>query len=124
MDQVLMRTMLDVDEHHWWYRGRRRIIGAELAQLPLPARACVLDSGWRLCRMTSFNTLLLAPAAAVRLAQRGLPRSQYRPEIRLGPPWLNSVLERPLRWEARWLAAGRTLPLGLSLMAVLQNPPQ
>jgi SAM-dependent methyltransferase len=244
MDQLLMRTMLDVDEHHWWYRGRRRIIRAELERLPLPPSACVLDAGcgsgrtlveltrfgavhgieldpeaasvaadrgvgevrigrledlpwdeatfdlitcldviehtpddrltlrelrrvakpsawllvtvpayqalwsmhddanhhfrrygrreltaaateagWTLRRMTSFNSLLLPPAAAVRLAQRRARRSEYTPEIQLGPPWLNSVLERPLRLEARWLARGRTLPAGLSLMAVLQNRP-
>ncbi len=239
-----MRTMLDVDEHHWWYRGRRRIIRAELDRLPLPVPICVLDAGcgsgrtleelsgygevhgieldpeaaevargrgagevqigrledlpweggtfdlitcldviehtpddrltlrelrrvckpggwllltvpayqslwsmhddanhhfrrynrrtltaaaadagWLLRRMTSFNSLLLAPAAAVRLAQRRGRRSEYTPEIQLGPAWLNSILERPLRLEARWLAQGRTLPAGLSLMAVLQNPP-
>ena len=40
-----MKAMLDVDEHHWWYRGRRRIIRAELDRLPLPADARVLDAG-------------------------------------------------------------------------------
>jgi SAM-dependent methyltransferase len=239
-----MRTMLDVDEHHWWYRGRRRIIRSELDRLPLPEGARVLDagcgsgrtleelepfgvvhgieldpeaaevarsrgvgdveigrledlpwedarfdlitcldviehtpddrvtlselrrvckpggwllvtvpayqalwslhddanhhfrrynrptlraaaeeSGWQLRRMTSFNSLLLAPAAAVRLIQRRAPNSEYTPDIRLGPAWLNALLERPLRMEARWLASGRTLPAGLSLMAVMQNQP-
>jgi SAM-dependent methyltransferase len=242
MDQVLMKTMLDVDEHHWWYRGRRRIIRTELDRLPLAAGARVLDagcgsgrtleelgeygevygleldpeaaevarargageveigrledlpwpdgtfdlitcldviehtpddrvalrelrrvckpggwllltvpayqalwsthddanhhyrryqrrtltgavleSGWQLRRMTSFNSLLLAPAAIVRLAQRHAPNSEYTPDIRLGPAWLNSMLERPLRLEAMWLARGRTLPAGLSLMALMQN---
>jgi SAM-dependent methyltransferase len=236
--------MLDVDEHHWWYRGRRRIIRSELDRLPLPEGARVLDagcgsgrtleelepygevhgieldpeaaevarsrgvgeveigrledlpwedarfdlvtcldviehtpddrvtlselrrvckpggwllvtvpayqalwslhddanhhfrrynrptlraaaeeSGWQLRRMTSFNSLLLAPAAAVRLIQRRAPNSEYTPDIRLGPAWLNALLERPLRMEARWLASGRTLPAGLSLMAVMQNQP-
>ena len=240
-----MKTMLDVDEHHWWYRGRRRIIRAELDRLPLRTPASVLDagcgsgrtleelagygevhgieldpeaaevarsrgvgeieigrleelpwpadsfdlitcldviehtpddrlalrelrrvcrpsgwllltvpayqalwslhddanhhfrrynrrtlaaaaldSGWLLRRMTSFNSLLLAPAAAVRLVQRRASRSDYTPEIQLGPAWLNAVLERPLRLEARWLAQGRTLPAGLSLIAVLQKPAQ
>ena len=41
------------------------------------------------------------------------------PELKLGPAWLNGVLERPMRAEARWLARGRTLPAGLSLLAVL-----
>ena len=40
-----MKEMLDVDEHHWWYRGRRRIIRAELDRLPLPVGAQVLDAG-------------------------------------------------------------------------------
>jgi SAM-dependent methyltransferase len=244
MDEHLMRTMLDVDEHHWWYRGRRRIIRAELDRLTLPAGARVLDAGcgsgrtlqeltdygtevygleldpgaadaarsrghgevrigrleelpydddrfdlitcldvvehtpddrvalrelrrvckpggwllvtvpaypalwslhdeanhhfrryqrhtlyaaasdagWRVSRMTSFNSLLLAPAAVVRVAQRRRPRSRYRPEISLGPAWLNTLLERPLRLEAKWLGRGRTLPAGLSLLALLENP--
>ena len=40
-----MQTMLEVDEHHWWYRGRRQVIRAELDRLPLPADAQVLDAG-------------------------------------------------------------------------------
>jgi SAM-dependent methyltransferase len=244
MDQLLMRTMLDVDEHHWWYRGRRRIISAELDRLVLPGGALVLDagcgsgrtleelerygevhgieldpeaaevarsrgvgeveigrleelpwedatfdlitcldviehtpddrvtlselrrvckpggwllvtvpaypalwsrhddanhhyrrysrptlraaardSGWQLRRMTSFNSLLLAPAAVVRLAQRRTSNSEYTPDIRPAPAWLNALLERPLRIEARWLARGRTLPAGLSLMALMRNQP-
>ena len=239
-----MKTMLDVDEHHWWYRGRRRIIRAELERLPIPSDARVLDagcgsgrtleeltpygrvfgieldpeaadlarnrgcgevrigrleqlpyesgafdlitcldviehtpddritlrelrrvckpggwllltvpayqslwslhdevnhhyrryarsslrdaahdSGWTVKRITSFNSLLLAPAAAVRLAQRRRrPSADYTPDLRLGPAWLNGILERPLRAEARWLARGRILPAGLSLLAVLENP--
>jgi SAM-dependent methyltransferase len=247
MDERLMKTMLEVDEHHWWYRGRRRIIRAELEQLPLPGDARILDAGcgsgrtleqlreygqvsgielspdaaalargrgdfdvrigrleelpweagtfdlitcldviehtpddrltlrelrrvcrpggwllvtvpayqslwsthdeanhhyrryvrgtlssaavatgWNVERMTSFNSLLLAPAAAVRVAQRRRlrrPENSYTPDLQLGPTWLNGVLERPLRLEARWLARGRTLPAGLSLLGVLRNPP-
>jgi hypothetical protein len=72
--------------------------------------------------MTSFNSLLLPPAAAVRLVQRRRARSDYRPEIALGPGWLNALLERPLRLEARWLEQGRSLPAGLSLLTLLENP--
>jgi SAM-dependent methyltransferase len=244
MDEHLMRATLDVDEHHWWYRGRRRIIAVELAKLPLPRparvldagcgsgrtlqelahhgdvsgielspeaaavarargpydvrigrleelpwdeetfdlvtcldviehtpddvvtlrelarvtkpggwllvtvpayqalwsrhdednhhyrrygrgplRAAVLAAGWEVRRMTSFNSLLLAPAAAVRLAQRRRRRyAEYRHDVNIGPVWLNGVLERPLRGEARWLSRGRTLPAGLSLLTVLQRP--
>src|SRR5436305_7190412 len=45
MDDRLMKAMLDVDEHHWWYRGRRLIVEAELTRLPLPAGARILDAG-------------------------------------------------------------------------------
>ena len=245
MDQRLMSAMLELDDRHWWYRGRRRIIGAELDRLPLPPGAEVLDagcgsgrtleelasygevhgieldegaasvarergcgevlvgrleelpwgdgyfdlitcldviehtpddrvtlrelrrvckpggfllvtvpayqglwsthdvanhhyrrysrgrlraaaqeSGWRVRRMTSFNGLLLAPAAAVRLADRRRlrqPNGDYKPELTLGPEWLNAALEQPLRLEARWLRGGRTMPAGLSLLAVLEN---
>jgi SAM-dependent methyltransferase len=244
MDDRLMTAMLEVDERHWWYRGRRAIVDAELARIPLPAPARILDAGcgsgrmlhelvrygqvsgieldpraaevararghgevqvgslerlpwaehsfdlitcldvlehtpddqriltelrrvcavggwlvltvpayqalwslhdeanhhfrrygrralrqtaaeagWRLERITSFNSILLAPAALVRLAQRGRrPDERYRPELERGPRWLNTLLERPLRAEARWIGRGRTLPAGLSLMAVLQSP--
>ncbi|MBV8949133.1 MAG: class I SAM-dependent methyltransferase [Solirubrobacterales bacterium] len=246
MDQRLMNAMLELDDRHWWYRGRRRIIRAELDRLPVRAgarvldagcgsgrtleelgrygevsgieldpgaaemaqgrgcgevrvgrleelpwadgyfdlitcldviehtpddratlselrrvckpggflvvtvpayqglwsthdvanhhyrrysrprlREAALDAGWRVRRMTSFNGLLLAPAAAVRVAERRRlrqPNSDYKPELTLGPEWLNAVLEQPLRLEARWLGRGRTMPAGLSLLAVFENP--
>jgi SAM-dependent methyltransferase len=239
-----MKAMLELDEHHWWYRGRREIVRTELDRLELPPGAQVLDagcgsgrelqdlaaygtvhgieldpdaaayaasrdlgevkvgrleelpwdsetfdlitcldvlehtpddrpalielrrvskpggwllatvpayqalwslhdranhhyrrysrrslrdaaraSGWELRRMTAFNSILLAPAALVRLAQRGrYPDADYSPELKLGPAWLNGLLERPLQAEARWLGSGRTIPAGLSLMALLRNP--
>ena len=239
-----MKAMLELDEHHWWYRGRRQIVRTEVERLELPAQAEVLDAGcgsgrelqdlaaygnvhgieldpdaaayaasrglgevqvgrveelpweddsfdlitcldvlehvpddrgalielrrvskprgwllatvpaypslwslhdranhhyrrysrrslqaaaasagWELRRMTAFNSILLAPAAMVRLAQRRRqPDSDYSPELELVPPWLNGLLERPLQVEARWLARGRTLPAGLSLMALMKNP--
>ncbi len=87
-------------------------------------RAAARGAGWQLERMSSFNSLLLAPAAAVRLAQRRLgTHDGYTNDLELGPSWLNDVLERPLALEASWLARGRTLPAGLSLLAVLRRPP-
>jgi hypothetical protein len=100
----------DEANHHFRRYGRRTL------------RAAALDSGWRVRRLTSFNSLLFPPAAAVRVAQRWRSSSDYKPDLRLGPTWLNSALERPLQLEAGWLARGRTLPVGLSLMAVLENP--
>jgi SAM-dependent methyltransferase len=103
----------DVANHHYRRYSRPRL------------RAAALDAGWGVRRMTSFNGLLLGPTAAVRLAERRRlrrPDSDYKSDLTLGPEWLNSVLEQPLRLEARWLARGGTMPAGLSLLALLENP--
>jgi SAM-dependent methyltransferase len=38
-------ALIAYDEHHWWYRGRRRVLHAALGKLPLPDGAQVLDAG-------------------------------------------------------------------------------
>jgi SAM-dependent methyltransferase len=104
----------DVVNHHFRRYGRRTL------------RAAALEAGWRVQRMTSFNSLLLAPAAAVRVAQRRQlrrPIEEHTSELQIASARMNWLLERPLRIEARWLARGRTLPAGLSLLAALENPP-
>ena len=45
VDKDLRQATLDVDERHWWYRGRREVIRTELDALPLPPDAQVLDAG-------------------------------------------------------------------------------
>jgi len=60
----------------------------------------------------------------VRLARRRFPaRNGAADDISIPPGWLNDLLERPLRMEAGWLAGGRGLGLGLSLLAVMRRPP-
>jgi len=87
-------------------------------------RAAATGAGWTVTRLTSFNSLLLAPAAAVRLTQRRLGvHNGYTNDLALGPAWLNDALERPLALEASWLGRGRTLAFGLSLLAVLRRSP-
>jgi SAM-dependent methyltransferase len=105
-------SLHDEANHHYRRYGRPTLRSA--------ARA----AGWSVERVTSFNSLLLAPAAAVRLLQRRFgTHNGYTNDLALGPAWLNDVLERPLALEASWLARGRSLPAGLSLLAVLRNPP-
>jgi SAM-dependent methyltransferase len=84
-------------------------------------RAAAVDAGWDVVADTHFNSLLLGPAAAVRLAQRRR-RTHARSDLALTPSALNSVLELPLRLESRLVAAGTRLPAGLSLLAVLRRP--
>jgi len=92
-------------------------------------RAAARDSGWAIEGMSSFNSLLLLPAAVVRLSRRWRarrrrrenPAAAYTDELSIGPSWLNGVLEWPLALEARWLRRGGTLPAGLSLLAILRR---
>jgi SAM-dependent methyltransferase len=45
VEQSEFETMLALDERHWWYRGRRRVLRAVLDRLALPPAASVLDAG-------------------------------------------------------------------------------
>lgn len=101
----------DEANHHYRRYSRRSL------------REAALESGWAVARMSSFNGLLLAPAALVRLGQRRLgTHNGYTNDLELGPEWLNDALEQPLRLEAGWMRHGGTLPAGLSLLAVLRKP--
>jgi SAM-dependent methyltransferase len=106
----------DVANHHY-----RRYTRGSL-------RAAAQAAGWMLERMSSFNSVLLAPAAAVRLIRRrqlaaggDAAEAEYRDELSIGPSWLNGALEQPLALESRWLRRGGTLPFGLSLLAILRR---
>lgn len=101
----------DVANHHHRRYSRRTLTGATRA------------AGWQLERLTSFNALLLAPAAVFRLAERRRPvDDDYRTDLQVGRSRFGRLLELPMRLEARWLGAGRTLPVGLSLLAIARNP--
>jgi SAM-dependent methyltransferase len=98
----------EVNRHYRRYDGPR-------------LRAAARAAGWDLVADTHFNALLLAPAAAVRLAQRRRT-SHAHSDLALSPPALDRLLELPLRLESRAVAAGARLPAGLSLLAVLRRP--
>jgi SAM-dependent methyltransferase len=84
-------------------------------------RGAARSAGLDVVGDTHFNGLLLAPAAAVRLAQRRR-RSHAHSDLALTPAFLNGVLEWPLRLESRLVAGGTRLPAGLSLLAILRRP--
>jgi SAM-dependent methyltransferase len=84
-------------------------------------RAAACSAGLDVVMDTHFNSLLLAPAATVRVAQR-YRRVHAHSDLDLTPSRLNGVLELPLWLESRLVAAGTRLPAGLSLLAVLRRP--
>jgi SAM-dependent methyltransferase len=83
-------------------------------------RAVAVNAGWDVVADTHFNSVLLAPAAAVRVVQRRR-RPHGNSNLDLTPSALNGVLELPLRLESRLIATGVRLPAGLSLLAVLRR---
>jgi SAM-dependent methyltransferase len=85
-------------------------------------RAAAAAAGWTLVRDSYFNSILLAPAAAVRVARRLVPPASGASDLQLTPGPLNAVLERPMRWEAALIRRGVRLPAGLSLLAVFRAP--
>jgi SAM-dependent methyltransferase len=102
----------DVINHH-----KRRYTRRALA-------AVAADAGWYPVWDTYFNAFLLPAAVAHRRLSR-LRHSVDEPvsDLQRTPKSLNSVLELPLRLEARVIASGRRIPAGLSLLMVLREDP-
>jgi SAM-dependent methyltransferase len=78
MTEHELTAMIAADERHWWYRGRRRVLDAVLAGLPVPRRARVLDAGCGsgrtlddLARYGSVTGVDLSPVAARAARRRG-----------------------------------------------------
>jgi SAM-dependent methyltransferase len=97
----------DEVNHH-----RRRYTEATLLAAAAPA-------GWTPVRTTHFNSLLLPAAVVYRALDRLLRRSPpAAADLDRTPGWLNTILERPMRLEARLISRGHRIPAGLSLLAV------
>lgn len=45
MEHDEFTAMLSADDRHWWYRGRRSVVLAQIDRLPLPPHAKLLDAG-------------------------------------------------------------------------------
>lgn len=85
-------------------------------------RAAAGAEGWTLVRDSYFNSVLLAPAAAVRLIRRGREPAAGESDLGLTPRWLNGTLELPLHLEAALIGRGVRIPSGLSVLAVFTRP--
>jgi SAM-dependent methyltransferase len=86
MHNAGVQSMLDLDEGHWWFAGRRRIVRGELERLPLPSPGELLDvgcgSGRNLVELARFGTVAgveISPQAAAVATRRGVG------DVRVGP---------------------------------------
>jgi SAM-dependent methyltransferase len=79
MDRVLERQIHEVEEWHWWYRGRRRVIVALVRRLELPPGTRILDAGCgsgrnmvELARYGTVTGLEIADASVMWARNRGI----------------------------------------------------
>lgn len=79
---------------------------------------CVRPLGLRVLRCTYANSLLLPVAVAKFRIWEPLMRRPPASGVQPIAPWLNWLLEAPLRLEAAWIGAGRGFPIGQSLFLI------
>ena len=76
MKAELYAQMRELEDRHWWFTGRRRIVAEVIRRMPLPADARILDAGCgtggNLPMLARFGELTGAEfdAEAARLARR------------------------------------------------------
>ncbi|MDG0025746.1 class I SAM-dependent methyltransferase [Trinickia sp. Y13] len=97
--------------HDEFLHHRRRYDRASLTR-------CAHAAGYRIERITYFNTLLFPLAVAARLCDRLLRRGRSSGDAVPAEP-LNAVLYGIFKSESSWLAR-YGLPFGVSLLAVLK----
>jgi SAM-dependent methyltransferase len=78
MDRLLELQIHEVEDRHWWYRGRRRIIGELIRRLDLPPGIEILDAGCgsgrnmvELARLGTVTGLDVADASVEWARMRG-----------------------------------------------------
>lgn len=91
MDDELERFTFEVEERHWWYRGRRAVLEAVLDDLALPPGLRILDAGCGSGR----NMLALAARGAVTGVELAPESLRIAGARQLGPV-LPGSLEEPL----------------------------
>ena len=79
MDEQYERRTHEVEDRHWWYRGRRKVIDEALSGLGLAPGIAILDAGCgsgrnmvELQRRGTVTGLELADASVARARERGV----------------------------------------------------
>jgi SAM-dependent methyltransferase len=131
MEAAELKTLVEVEDRHWWYRERRNLLARELRRLPAPGQA--LDIGaagggnTRVLRAFGWRPVAIeyAPTAALAARERGLDvlRADAREmPVRTGSMDLVTAFDVLEHIEEDYLAAAeitRVLrPGGTALIAV------
>jgi len=106
--------ILTVPAYGWMWTDEDVRLG-HMRRYTRPAlRALVRRNGWEPTFDTYFNTVLLAPIASARKLRQSLG-SRESAELALTPRALDELLSLPMRLEARLIAAGLSIPAGVSV---------
>ena len=79
MDRLLELQTHELEDRHWWYRGRRRIIDVLMRRLELPPGVEILDAGCgsgrnmvELARAGTVTGIEISDASVARARERGI----------------------------------------------------
>ena len=79
MDRLLELQTHELEDRHWWYRGRRRIIDVLMRRLELPPGAKILDAGCgsgrnmvEFARVGTVTGVEISDASIARARERGI----------------------------------------------------
>lgn len=112
----------DVVNHHY-----RRYTRSTLRRL-------LTDAGWEVAHSGYWNSALLTPVAAVRLAQRfaralrgagaisAPATNRARGQLSRTRAWLDGAVGSWMSLENRWILAGGVFPAGISTYVVARKP--
>jgi SAM-dependent methyltransferase len=116
------RLLLRLPAYQFLLRRHDREVHTRRRYTAGPVRALLRSSGFVVERCSYINTVLFPLAVAQQLAERALPT--FAPHgSNLVPPtaMLNEALRWPLAAEAAWIARGRSLPFGLSIICLARK---
>jgi len=112
--------MLTVPAHQWLWSPHDEMLHHFRRYSRSGLRSLAVSSGFRIRKLTFFNAALFPLAAAVRLSKVKQAGGSSA-GTRIPPGFLNAAMTGILRAEAGLLRF-TNLPVGLSLLAMLQKP--
>jgi SAM-dependent methyltransferase len=114
------RLLVTVPAHRWLWGTHDELSGHVRRYTRASLLSVAGAAGWQPLRVTGFNASLLGPIALARTSDRVLGRRRRaRSDLARTPRWLDGLLGLVLGAEARLIGSGRSLPFGVSLVALL-----
>lgn len=105
-----------------WLRGHHDVIIETARRFTTEdLDAALIGSGFIPEKLSYANTLLFPLALAKRMSENLFPQQTEISDVHPVPSWQNNLFTACLEAEASWLAKGKTLPLGLTVVAIARK---